>query len=82
MQCAARDAMRGSLRRYRRGELVAVAKNKVFIKPLALACNRQKGSRLVAEEWVDRWVEEWVDGGMGGGMGGWRDGWTGGQREK
>jgi hypothetical protein len=32
----------------------------------ARLCEQQKGSRLVAEEWVDRWVEEWVDGGMGG----------------
>ena len=44
MQCAARDAMRGPMRRYRRGELVAVAKNKVFIKPLALG--RMGGRRV------------------------------------
>jgi hypothetical protein len=37
---------------------------------------RQKGSRLVAEEWVD-------GGGVRNGwMGGWRNGWIGGQREK
>ena len=43
---------------------------------LALACNRQKGSRLVAE-WVGGWVGE-----RDGWIGRRRDGWIGGQREK